>query len=118
MMDGASCFLLTGGYDHTIRLWDGAGSCYRTLQHNDSQVNALEVSPDTVQPSVAVAGHNHIKLYDISHVSSSSIMTFDGHTSNVTDVGFQKDDLFMFSGGEDETVKIWDKRASMDYQVK
>ena len=32
--------LATAGYDHTIRFWEAtSGSCYRTLQYADSQVN-------------------------------------------------------------------------------
>ena len=39
--------LATAGYDHTIKFWQAhTGKCVRTLQHADSQVNALEISPD------------------------------------------------------------------------
>ena len=40
------------------------------------------------------------------------ITSFDGHTNNVTAVGFERDGRWMFSGSEDGTVKIWDLRAS------
>jgi WD40 repeat protein len=35
---------------------------------------------------------------------------YEGHTGNVTAVGFSCDGSWMYSGGEDETVKIWDVR--------
>jgi WD40 repeat protein len=38
-------FLATGGYDHKIRFWDAtSGSCTRTIQFGDSQVNCLQIS--------------------------------------------------------------------------
>jgi G protein beta subunit-like protein len=40
------------------------------------------------------------------------ITSFEGHTNNVTAVGFERDGRWMYSGSEDGTVKIWDLRAS------
>jgi len=38
------------------------------------------------------------------------LSTFEGHTGNVTALGFYKDSKLMFSGSEDGTVKLWDLR--------
>ena len=39
--------LATAGYDHTIKFWQAhTGACVMTLQHPDSHVNAMEISPD------------------------------------------------------------------------
>ena len=38
-------------------------------------------------------------------------MVFDGHEGNVTTVGFQKESKWMFTGSEDNTIRIWDLRA-------
>jgi G protein beta subunit-like protein len=38
------------------------------------------------------------------------VVSFDGHTNNVTSVGFQKDGRWMYTGCEDGMVKIWDLR--------
>lgn len=37
-------------------------------------------------------------------------MSYDGHKTNVTAIGFQRDGKWMFSGSEDHTIKIWDLR--------
>jgi WD40 repeat protein len=37
-------------------------------------------------------------------------MSFDGHTTNVTSLGFQREGKWMYTGSEDGTVKIWDLR--------
>lgn len=39
------------------------------------------------------------------------VTSYDGHTSNVTAVGFQKDGKWMYTGSEDGTIKIWDLRC-------
>ena len=35
------------------------------------------------------------------------MFTFSGHASNVTWIGFQKDDKWMFSSSEDKSLKNW-----------
>ena len=39
------------------------------------------------------------------------VMTFDGHTSNVTGVAFHIETKWMATSSEDGTVKIWDLRS-------
>jgi len=119
-MAARSVILCTGGYDHAIRFWEApTGSCYHTLQYSDSQVNQLQITPD--KQFLAVAGNPNVSLYEINTSNARPVTTFDGHTGNVTAVGFQKDRKWMFTGSEDGTVKIWDIRApgyQRDYQSK
>ena len=102
---------MTGGYDHKIRFWEPtSGMCAKTLLFGDSQVNCLEISPDK---SLLVAGGNpFIQIFDINSSEDKPILTYDGHTSNVTAVGFQKDLKWLYSGSEDGTVRIWDPRSN------
>lgn len=107
---GSSVVLATAGYDHTIRFWEAtSGICYRTLQYADSQVNKLEITAD--KTLIAAAGNPHIRLYEVNSNNPQPIISYDGHSSNVTSVGFQKDGKWMYTGSEDGTVKIWDLRA-------
>lgn len=112
--------LATGGYDHRIYLWEApTGLCHRELAYPDSQVNCLQITPD--KTLLAVAGNPQVRLFEINSTNPTPVTTFDGHTSNVTAVGFQKDRKWMYTGSEDGTVKIWDFRApgyQRDYQSK
>ncbi|XP_033630414.1 target of rapamycin complex subunit lst8-like [Asterias rubens] len=101
--------LATAGYDHTIRFWQAhTGICHRTVQHQDSQVNCLEITPD--RHLLAAAGYQHIRMYDINSNDASPVINYEGISRNITAVGFQEDGKWMYTGGEDCTAKIWDLR--------
>ncbi|KAJ3055222.1 TOR complex subunit lst8 [Rhizophlyctis rosea] len=112
--------LATAGYDHTIRFWEAlSGICLRTIQHPDSQVNRLAISPD--KRFLAAAGNPHVRLYEIQTNQPNPITSFDGHTGNVTAVAFQSAGRWIVTGSEDGTIKIWDVRApgiQRDYELK
>ena len=99
------------GYDHTIRFWEAlSGICSRTIQHPDSQVNRLCISPD--KRFLAAAGNDSIKLYDIRSTNPSPFLTFKGHNGNITGVAFHCEGKWMVTSSEDGTVKIWDTRTA------
>lgn len=105
-----SVILCTAGYDHTIRFWEAlSGICSRTIQHPDSQVNRLCISPD--KRFLAAAGNHYIKLYDIKSTNPNPLLTFEGHTGNITGVAFHCEGKWMVSSSEDGTVKIWETRT-------
>ncbi|EME44734.1 hypothetical protein DOTSEDRAFT_72254 [Dothistroma septosporum NZE10] len=105
-----SVILCTAGYDHTIRFWEAlSGICSRTIPHPDSQVNRLCISPD--KRFLAAAGHHTVKLYDIKSTNPAAVLTFEGHTGNITGVAFHCEGKWMVTSSEDGTVKIWDTRS-------
>jgi G protein beta subunit-like protein len=102
--------LATAGYDHQIRFWQAhSGVCHRTVQHQDSQVNDMEITPD--RQMLAVAGYQHIRMFDLAGHNSNPLVNYDGIQRNVTVVGFQEDGKWMFTGGEDNSARIWDLRS-------
>ncbi|KAK4113585.1 WD40 repeat-like protein [Canariomyces notabilis] len=105
-----SVILCTAGYDHTIRFWEAlSGICSRTIQHPDSQVNRLCISPD--KRYLAAAGHHTVKLFDIRSTNPAPLLVFEGHTGNVTGVAFHCEGKWMVTSSEDGTVKIWETRT-------
>lgn len=64
-------------------------------------MNKLEITPDKQQ--IAAGGNPSLRLFDIATGSATS---YDGHTNNVTAIGFQKDGKWFFTGSEDGTIKI------------
>lgn len=135
--DDLSVLLVTAGYDHTIRFWEAwSGICSRTLQHPDSQVNRLAISPD--KRWLASCGVGVVRLYDcrsaISGVGAAGgatagqggqgqqganpaggitqpVATFEGHQGCVTCVAWHCESKWLVSGGEDGTLRIWDTRS-------
>jgi target of rapamycin complex subunit LST8 len=95
------------GYDHTIKFWEApSGICIKSLNHPESQVNKLEISPDKTH--IAAAGNPSLRIFDIATGTATS---YEGHTNNVTAVGYHRDGKWFFTGSEDGTIKIWDVRA-------
>ncbi|KAL2918465.1 TOR complex subunit lst8 [Polyrhizophydium stewartii] len=111
--------LATAGYDHTIRFWEAlSGVCLRTIQHTDS-VNRLAISPD--KRFLAAAGNPHVRLYDVQSNNPSPVMSFEGHTGNITAIAFQSAGRWIVTCSEDGTIKIFDVRApniQRDYELR
>ncbi|GAB7344915.1 hypothetical protein MBLNU457_3351t1 [Dothideomycetes sp. NU457] len=76
---------------------------------NGTKVNRLCISPD--KRFLAAAGHHTVKLYDIKSTNPAAVLTFEGHTSNITGVAFHCEGKWMVTSSEDGTVKIWDTRT-------
>lgn len=72
-------------------------------------MNKLEITAD--KELIAAAGNPHIRIFDVNSSSSHAVHSCDGHTDNVTSIGFHADPRWLFSGSEDGTVRIWDIRA-------
>lgn len=107
---GDQVILATGGYDHSIKFWQAhSGVCQRTVQHPDSQVNALDITPDS--QLIAAAGYQHIRMYEINSSNPNPIVNYEGISRNVTTVGFHEDGHWMYTGGEDCSARVWDLRS-------
>lgn len=116
--------LASAGYDHTIRFWDVIqGQCIGTLQHNESQVNCLALSPDKLL--LAAGGHPAIRLYETMAALRTSpnqqLATgiannppwriLEGHKKNVVALGFMAGGRLLWSAGEEGQVRLWDLRT-------
>ncbi|KAJ1547643.1 TOR complex subunit lst8 [Nowakowskiella sp. JEL0078] len=105
--------LATAGYDHTIRFWEAlSGICIRTIQHPDSQVNRLAISPD--KRFLAAAGNPHVRLFEVQTNNPSPVCTTPGIQrdyelkSPVTDVIIHPNQGELISCDQSGAIKIWD----------
>ncbi|KAI0314265.1 WD40 repeat-like protein [Amylostereum chailletii] len=108
-----SVILVTGSYDHEIRFWEAwSGICSRTITRSGEtgQVNRLAISPD--KRLLAAAIHKKVHVYEIASSSSTPVVTFEGHLSNVSSVSFHSQGKWLVTGSEDGTIKIWDLRST------
>jgi len=104
--------LVSGGYDHTIRVWDAvAGTSDQTFPFNDSQVNQVLFSPDG--RLIAVCGNPRVCFYDLASNSTSPVYTLDYHRSSVCQLSWN-DQGYALSCSEDGWIAEWDFRRSIE----
>lgn len=72
-------------------------------------MNALEITPD--KSLLVAGGYQHIRIYDM--VSNTPVMNLEGVSKNISRIGFQEDGKWMFTGGEDNRVRIWDMKTQI-----
>jgi G protein beta subunit-like protein len=102
--------VVTAGYDNKILFWEpGRGRAYRAVKHNESQVNDLKVTIS--REFVAAAGNSNISFYETDSRNGNAVISFQGHSGNVNEIGFNNTGTWMYSCSDDKTVKIWDIRA-------
>ena len=118
-----------------------SGICTRQINYSESQINRLCISPDkkylaaaghhTVKlylvrspqhhqaganpnnpnnPAAAAAAAQQAAV-DHNSRSNDPVQIFEGHTNNITGVGFHVDTKWMVTSSEDGTVKIWDTKS-------
>jgi WD40 repeat protein len=71
------------------------------------KVNIYEIasaSPDPVYMSL-----RHPSIHSLT--KTTQLVTFEGHTLNVTSVSFHSEGKWLVTGSEDGTIKIWDLRC-------
>lgn len=78
-------------------------------------MNCLEISYD--KKLLLAAGNPVIHLYDMNSNDEKPLRIYEGHTGNVTGIGFEKDLKWIFSCSEDGSIRIWDIRSDRQLRV-
>jgi G protein beta subunit-like protein len=99
--------LATAGYDEKVVLWNArAEQPSRNIQLKDVHVNCMAVTPD--RNFLAVAAYRSLKLFDLNSQSTVPVHVYEGHSGNVTAIGFPKKSNWLYTASEDGSIKIWD----------
>jgi WD40 repeat protein len=98
--------IVSGSYDHTIRLWDAvSGTHLNTLEGHSRLVTSVAFSRDDAR-IVSASYDQTVWLWDA--VSGAHLNTLCGHSSSVLSVAFSRDDARIVSASYDRTIRLWD----------
>jgi len=99
--------LATAGYDEKVVLWNPSTEvASRIIPIKEMHVNALAVTPD--KQYLAVAAHKSLKVFDLHSNSPLPVHSYEGHSNNITAVGFPKKGNWLYTASEDGSLRIWD----------
>ncbi|KAG9393025.1 WD domain, G-beta repeat [Carpediemonas membranifera] len=98
--------LVTGSGDRTLVLWDPSGRVTDSVRHTE-EVLSLAASPDGT--SIALGGERTIQLWSPTE-GITGVLT--GHRYGVCALAFSHDGRTLYSGANDNSVKVWDVAAA------
>ncbi len=104
-------FLLTCGFDKTIKLWDletieNKPSLVRTFFGHHRIVYSCAFSPDGKR--IISSGENDCSVRIWDRQTGEYLLSLKGHTGNVSFCAFTKDSRKIISASEDGLIKVWD----------
>ncbi|MFZ4590379.1 MAG: protein kinase domain-containing protein [Ignavibacteria bacterium] len=102
-------FLLSGGRDSTVRLWDSwsfkSRNEIRIFRGHSCEVNSVCFSPDG---NYALSGGSDNKILLLDIKKGLEIRKYEGHNDEVYSVCFSPNGKQALSGGKDLTVRLWE----------
>jgi WD40 repeat protein len=105
-------YLFSGSDDRTIIAWDiQTGKPFRAINHGQS-INCLSMAGNDPRFLYVAADEPKIKVYNLSTLQIAR--TFDGHTDAVNSIDISKNSLYMISGSNDKTARIWDIKTGKE----
>jgi WD40 repeat protein len=111
LFDRSSKYLYSGADNGTLLFWDlSSGKELRNIA-NGFAISSLAQSNDPRMLYVADAGPK-IKIYNLT--SSTVVKTLDGHTDAVNSIDISKNNLYLLSGSNDKSARIWDLKTGKE----
>ena len=95
--------LASGGYEGKIELWKVEGWVHLGTLNVGATAFTVRFSPDS--STLANTGYESVGLWKVD--SGEKIATLTGHTGWVNTLAFSPDGSTLISGGDDETLRIW-----------
>jgi tricorn protease-like protein len=98
-------FVLSGGEDRTLRLWDAAsGKNVRTFTGHRAGVTSVAFSPDGSM-AVSGSGDSTLRLWDVA--SGRELHATENLGWKITSVAFSPDGKSVASAADDNKVRLW-----------
>ena len=98
-------FILSGGFDHTVRIWDFEQYiCVHVLKGHTDTVTAVDASPDC-RHCASGSRDGTVKIWDTQ--TGECLKTIASHLGGVTCIEYCSDGNYLATGGEDHTVAVW-----------
>ncbi|MGD1992928.1 MAG: DUF4062 domain-containing protein [Anaerolineae bacterium] len=97
--------LVTGGEDHTVRVWDLAGRRDEQVLEHPGGVTAVAAVPDG---SLAVSGgvDGMLRVWDLR--TGTEMRALAGHRDRISALAITGDGQRVLSASNDGTLKLWD----------
>ena len=98
-------YIVSGGYDGKILLWDGEGSFIKEIDRNFGKIINVAFSKDSKKAIGVGEASVKAKIYAIP--SGERISSFTQHSNTVFASAFYGNDLVTTTGGNDNDIYIW-----------
>ncbi|KAG8691383.1 hypothetical protein FRC11_004496 [Ceratobasidium sp. 423] len=103
---GEAKYVLTGGQDRTIRLWNpDSGSEIKKYEGHGYEVLSISVSHDNAR-FASGGGDRSVYLWNVTAGATERRMP--GHLGKINAVAFNADASVLASGSYDSSVRLWD----------
>jgi WD40 repeat protein/energy-coupling factor transporter ATP-binding protein EcfA2 len=99
-----SQFIVSGGTDQTLKLWDLQGNCRQVFQGLGSTVWAVTFTPDG-KAIVSGSEDGALRLWDLE--GRLLHQPFLGHTDCIRSIAISPDGRLIASASKDKTVRLW-----------
>lgn len=111
--------IVSAGADNSIKVWDmNVGREKKTLEESADKLLTMILSQEGSMVAASVVEvridlrrktREDIRRIKIRNTTTGEeIRTLEGHTKDVTALAFHPDRRFLASGGNDNTIRIWD----------
>lgn len=102
----------TGAADFSAKVWDAlSGDEVRNLPHKHI-VKIVDFSPDG-QQLLTASNEKLVRIFNLQDQSAEPDL-LKGYTVNIRAALWNKDGKFVFSGGEDKAMRLWDTRTTSE----